>query len=139
MIPPSPLAHSNLAVDLAAPCWIWQGYVLPTGYGQLIIRQRKWRAHRYMWTMMRGPIPDGLDLDHLCRNRLCINPQHLEPVTRRENLLRGEGFAGVNARKTHCAHGHPFDGLNTGRRTGRSGRFCLACSREHGRKHIRSH
>jgi len=78
--------------------------------------------------MLVGPIPAGLQLDHLCRNRACVRPDHLEPVRSRENTLRGFGPSAINARKTVCAHGHPFDEANTGRSpNGR--RFCRECGR----------
>jgi hypothetical protein len=76
-----------------SPCWLWQGTVASTGYGQ--IRHsvagygRTLMAHRFFWEQRNGPVPEGLDLDHLCRVRACCNPDHLEPVTRRENVLRG--------------------------------------------------
>ena len=80
-------------VDPATGCWVWQRYVDKSGYGEIhvpgYIGNR--RAHRIIYERHKGKIPDGLDLDHLCRNRRCVNPDHLEPVTRRENLARGVG------------------------------------------------
>ena len=112
-------------------CWSWMGATNQLGYG--IFRQTRRNAtvaHRYAYIQMAGPIPTGLTLDHLCRNRGCVNPLHLEPVTLRENILRGQGFAAINARKTHCLHGHPFNAKNTavrkdGKRAGH--RVCRAC------------
>jgi HNH endonuclease len=80
-----------------------------------------------MYRLLVGPVPEGLELDHLCRNRACVNPAHLEPVSHRENVLRGASFAAINAVKTHCIHdGHPFDDVNTiVRPEGRRG--CRAC------------
>lgn len=87
------------------------------------------RAHRVSYETFVGPIPAGLTLDHLCRNTLCINPAHLEPVTIKENVLRGDGPTARNARKTHCDRGHAFDETNTGPNAN-GGRSCRACKRE---------
>jgi HNH endonuclease len=83
-------------------CWIWNGCLYPGGYGQVVIAQRKHRTHRVLYEAMRGPIPVGFELDHLCRTPACCNPNHLEVVTKRENILRGRGTSAVNARKTCC-------------------------------------
>lgn len=115
-------------VDRGRDCWTWRGYVMPQGYGQATWRGRQWRSHRLAYELVRGPIPDGLTLDHLCRNKACVNPAHLEPVTDRENVLRGIGISAVNSRKTHCLRGHVFDDKNT-RRTPK-GRDCRACHRQ---------
>lgn len=85
-------------------------------------------AHRVAYELVIGAVPDGLHLDHLCRNRWCCNPVHCEPVTIGENLRRGAGPTGINRRKTHCVKGHPFDAENT--RINRDGtRRCLECAR----------
>lgn len=86
-------------------CWEWVGNTDSQGYGRLTNRatRKMAGAHRFMYERLVGPVPAGLTLDHLCRNRACCNPSHLEPVTHRENALRGVSFAAVNARKTHCA------------------------------------
>lgn len=96
-------------------CWEWIGQVSNYGYGQFTdnYSQKKWMAHRFAYTMLVGPIPDGLVIDHLCRQRACVNPAHLEPVTHRVNAIRGNGCSGLNYRKTHCKHGHLFDAQNT--------------------------
>lgn len=110
-------------------CWLWTGAVQRskrTGYG---LDTTGRMAHRLVYEEFIGPIPDGLQLDHLCRVRHCVNPAHLEPVTHRENQLRGFGASGVNARKTHCIAGHAFDEGNTYRQTGNR-RACRKCNAE---------
>lgn len=91
-------------------CWEWTGGKGRDGYGRFVIMRGKrgfpYRAHRVAYEMSIGPIPEGLTLDHLCRNTLCVNPSHLEPVTNGENVLRGFGGSGINRRKTHCIRGH---------------------------------
>ncbi|MEL3944487.1 HNH endonuclease signature motif containing protein [Streptomyces sp. LNU-CPARS28] len=94
-------------------CWEWTGHIKPNGYGQVRVGGRKFNAHRFSYEALRAPIPEGLVIDHLCRNRRCVNPDHLEPVTHRTNILRGTGPAACNARRTHCVRGHRFDTANT--------------------------
>lgn len=97
-------------------------------------RMTSHRPHRIIYEALHGPIPDGLQIDHLCRNKVCCNPHHLEPVTARENILRSNGQGAVNARKTHCIHGHPLEGDNLV--IGLDGaRRCLVCLRDRGRRH----
>ncbi len=110
-------------------CWIWPGQENGKGYGLVRFNLIKKSVHRVVYTHFRGIIPAGMQLDHLCRNRACANPWHLEPVTAQENCLRGNGPAAVQARQTHCKRGHELSGENLyvfpcGRR-----RLCRACSR----------
>jgi hypothetical protein len=113
-------------------CWLWtRGRTRPVGgYGVtdgFVFNGRRERlAHRVAWLLVRGRIEGGLELDHLCRNRLCVNPDHIEPVTKRTNIVRGVGPTAVNATKTHCNKGHPFDESNT-EIQGSTGRLCRAC------------
>ena len=108
-------------------CWEFQR-LDHAGYGRFWINGRSVRAHRWCFEFMVGEIPPGLFLDHLCRNRSCVNPDHLEPVTPRINTLRGETVPAANLWKTHCWRGHPLSGDNL-RRDPRGRRRCRACHR----------
>lgn len=114
-------------------CVIFSGSKNEQGYGRLTMNGRGMGAHRYAYEQARGPIPPGLVIDHLCRNPACVNPDHLEAVTQRENLLRGETHNARNVKKTHCPQGHPYDEANTRHYAG--GRYCRACARAASRKY----
>lgn len=116
-------------------CWPWLGVPnARTGYGEVRLEGVRSGAHRVAYELAVGPIPEGLQLDHLCRNRDCCNPDHLEPVTIGENLRRGLSFTGENSRKTECHKGHPFDDENT-YITPKGKRMCRACNREAQRRY----
>jgi hypothetical protein len=109
----------------ALECWPWLGTMKGNGYGMLVVRRVKHLAHRFAYELLVGPIPAGLQLDHLCRNRRCVNPAHLEPVTARENTIRGKALI------TACPRGHAYTPENTDvRRNGhRSCRECRLAAR----------
>jgi len=117
-------------IILGPDCWEWRGQKLWSGYGRFFVWAPggggKRPAHRVAYELFIGPVPAGLDLDHLCRNRGCVNPDHLEPVTRRTNLLRGNTIPARKARQTHCCRGHEFNAANTKLRPNGT-RFCLRC------------
>jgi hypothetical protein len=116
-------------------CWLWDGYVRENGYGEFSFGRQLVRAHRAAYEHFAGEIPAGLDLDHLCRVRCCVNPAHLEPVTRQTNLLRGESYW---RNKTHCPNGHPFDDGNTYTTPSRpKARYCRECMRVRSREYMR--
>jgi hypothetical protein len=116
-------------------CWHWSYPRATTGYGVLYDNDRKLYglAHRYSYELFIGPIPEET-LDHLCRVRHCVNPAHLEPVSKGDNTLRGETITGRNKRKTHCKRGHPLSGANVIPVPG-GGRSCRECSRRRSREY----
>lgn len=106
-------------------CWFWMGGRFDNGYGSFQIGGRSVSSHRWAFQQLIGPFPSGLESDHLCRARACVNPAHIEPVTHSENVLRCDHH---QRRKTHCPKGHPYDERNTHMRPS-GGRRCRACSR----------
>lgn len=127
---PGKVAFQTIVGD--GGCWLWQGRLNTYGYG-LVWFEGKYRyVHVLSYLTLVGPIPEGLVLDHVrargCTAKNCLNPAHLEPVTPGENALRGSGPPSVNARKTHCIHGHEFTPENT--RVAKDGhRRCKTCER----------
>lgn len=113
-------------VQKTEACWIWTGAKDGCGYGHFWGQTRMMKAHRWSYERFVGPIPAGLNIDHLCRTPSCVNPSHLEPVTQRENLLRGDTFQARNVRKTHCSRGHLLAGDNLKKTPGH--RQCRECS-----------
>lgn len=109
---------------LASGCWSWLAAKNAYGYGTMSLAGKTEYGHRLSYEHFVGPI-DGLELGHLCRNRACVNPAHLERVSHAVNVLRGNGPTAWNKRKTHCVHGHEYTAENTSRHG--SGRRCRAC------------
>ena len=108
-------------------CWLWTGSS-ERGYGRIYIGNKTYRAHRFVYELLKGKIPEGLELDHLCRQRNCVNPEHLEPVTHIENLRRSLPFRKVNA---YCKRGHEMTPDNiTHRNKNDNSRVCIKCKNE---------
>jgi HNH endonuclease len=120
-------------VEQTDTCWYWTGRIDEDGYGRFRFnlegRQIEVRAYRFGYILLVGDIPDGHELDHLCKNRSCVRPDHLEPVIHRVNTLRSDNFIAVNAKKTHCPKGHAYDEANTYLYPNGS-RQCRTCRRE---------
>ncbi len=145
---------SRIYLNEGSDCWVVPREMLDKhGYGGITVMQdlpldkygRRTRsktrllAHRVVYARLCGPIPDGLQLDHLCRNHACVNPKHLEPVTAKENVHRGVGVAVQNMKKTHCPSGHPLEegNLVLSRFNSKGHRICLTCYRASVRKALR--
>ena len=114
-------------------CWPFRGVAIKGDYRQFKVNNQNVLAHRWAYRYFVGTIPEGLTIDHLCQRSRCANPDHLEAVTMRENILRGYGLPGMNARKTHCPRGHPYDRVKSNGH-GMS-RVCRRCERAGARKY----
>lgn len=123
---------ANCVYDPNTGCVVWQGSTRPFGYGRISIDNYTRPVHRVAYELF-APIPESLVLDHLCRNRACINANHLEPVTVAENNLRGMGCMADYARRTHCPQGHAYEGDNVWMIGG--ARRCRSCKREENRRY----
>jgi hypothetical protein len=124
---------SKFSINEEAGCWVWDAYTDPRGYGRYTVSKadRSALAYRVAWVAVHGAVPEGMELDHLCRNPSCVNPAHLEPVTHQENCQRGAIGETTRTRmlaRTHCARGHEWTPENT-RQTPRQ-RKCRTCIRE---------
>lgn len=111
-------------------CWRWTGCKSPRGYASISKDGKVRSLHRLVYEIFKGPIPTGLQIDHLCRVRDCCNPEHLEAVTQQENLRRGIGPSAENARKTHCPLGHPYDWVT------KKGRGCKTCKAASNKRYL---
>jgi len=116
-------------------CWIWTGAKYYKGYGHIRVNGKLIHSHRMSYELFKGEIPMSYVIDHLCRNPSCVNPDHLEAVTNRQNVLRGNSFCANEARQTHCKNGHEFTFANT-KRT-KLGRNCRTCAKEWRRRYSR--
>jgi hypothetical protein len=129
---PVPVAAPHLG-----PCSLWTGAKSSGGrHGAVSIDGKRMPAHRAAWVLAGRELPDGLDLDHLCKVTLCVRIDHLEPKTHRENVLCGDAPSAANARKTHCPKGHPLSGANLFIEAG-GGRRCITCKRDRNREAMR--
>lgn len=126
--------ESRIMPEPNSGCWIWMGTLTPSGYGSFTLNRRGVRAHRAVFEAHKGQIPPGLVLDHLCRNRCCVNPDHLEPVTTKINCQRGVGPTALNYHKTLCYRGHELTAGNL--LPSKEGyRLCATCARERYRQY----
>lgn len=116
-----------------AQCILFPGSLDTHGYGRVKVNGKSFGAHRLAYIEQYGDIPTGLQVDHLCRNRSCVNPSHLELITQKENILRGHSFAGLNKSKTHCSKGHELTTENV-KLTKRGQRDCIKCRKLHEKK-----
>lgn len=117
-------------IVLVGECWVWTGSRKGSGYGQVWIDNAVRAAHRVIWEMLRGPIPSGLTMDHLCRQKPCVNPSHLEPVTLLENIMRSDTITAIYARRNTCSRGHNYQEMGTVRDKGGK-RRCYKCTAIH--------
>ena len=121
-------------------CWLWQRCVQKDGYGTVHYHSKTYLAHRLFYELFEGPMPAGLEIDHLCRVRNCVNPKHLEPVDHQTNMDRGDysangpRIAAFHSSKTHCAQGHSYSGDNLQIHKNGKWRICVACKRKSRKK-----
>jgi hypothetical protein len=130
-----PVSRFWQRVERTDTCWLWKGEAGRGRYWSIAGASiGRVPVHRFSYEIHKGPIPEGMQVDHLCRTPNCVNPAHLEAVPQRVNCLRGVGPTAQNARRTHCVNGHPFDNANTYRRLGTSARACKECTRLAGKR-----
>lgn len=125
---PKDLARFWSRVGKTNNCWLWTGGQKGAGYGRFSFKSEDILAHRFSYELFKGEIPIELEIDHLCRVRNCVNPDHLEAVTRKVNVLRGDSFSATNSKKTHCKQGHEFTPENTYQYSKQ--RKCKTCTKE---------
>lgn len=130
---------SKITIDLDTECWIWNACLDKDGYGCFRFSheqgQLSWgKAYKFAYEYYVGIVPKDKQLDHTCRNRKCVNPRHLDVVTLVQNIMRGESFSAINARKTHCIHDHPLNGDNLYIQPSTGYRYCRECKRNSERR-----
>lgn len=132
------LFADKVLIGATTECWVWIGST-DSGYGQLQRKGKRLQAHRFAYELLVGPIPEGLTLDHLCRTRNCVNPIHVEPLSRGDNTRRAAPYRVAN--KIMCKFGHPLSGenLKIEVHNGQSRRRCLSCAREASARWRRAH
>lgn len=130
----TPEERFESSIDKSEDCWEWWGTIYNTGYGRFMVKKKQYLAHRWSYEHYVGPIPSGMVIDHLCRNRSCVNPEHLEPVTNEENLFRGKGYRIMNGMDDSCIHGHKYTSENTYWEPNERTIRCRTCARERDRK-----
>lgn len=116
-----------LKVSKTHSCWNWMGCRNALGYGFFYTNKHTVSAHRFSYELLKDKIPKNMIIDHLCRNRSCVNPEHMEVVTQRENVLRGLTIPAINSKKTQCVHGHSYTPQNTFYRKVSGKRECRTC------------
>ena len=125
--------------DGPSGCWEWMGARNSDGYGNLVFCGRWFKAHRFFYEILVGSIDPGLEIDHLCRNRACVNPDHMEQVTHQENIRRGDQTnKGWERNITHCPQGHAYTADNLVKQGESKKRKCKTCLRERARRHRRA-
>lgn len=124
-------------VNKTDTCWIWTGCDDGKGYGKFKVNKVMKRAHRVAWLLTHGSVDDSLELDHICRNRRCVNPAHLNPVSHRENSLLSNSACALNARKTHCKYGHEFTDANTNKYVNKNGNQSRRCKQCHRNEYVK--
>ena len=126
--------NSKFVVAPGSGCWLWTSPVNADGYGSFSVNKRSYKAHRFSYESYVGDIPKHLQLDHLCKTTICVNPRHLEAITAKENVRRSDSY---NRNKNHCKNGHEFTESNTYPRPNDGGRNCRKCGLVNSRNHSR--